>query len=191
MNVELRPFTAADIDQLIAWVPSADFLLQFAGPRFHYPLTREQLEGFLERSVGEEPLHMPFAAIDGDTGQTIGHIQLVGIDRPNRSLTIGRVLVGPAELRGRGAGRQMMRAALRIAFEELGMHRVDLGVFDFNAPAIACYERVGFRREGMLRDSRRAGEGYWSLILMSILEDEWRVVAGSAGEQLITDPLTY
>ncbi|WP_173776327.1 GNAT family N-acetyltransferase [Candidatus Promineifilum breve] len=178
MNVELRPFTADDIDQLIAWVPSAEFLLQFAGPRFQFPLTREQLARFLENTVGEEPLHMPFAAIDAATGETIGHIQLLSIDRPNRSLTIGRVLVGPSALRGRGAGGQIMRAALRIAFEEMGMHRVDLGVFDFNAPAIACYERVGFRREGLLRDSRRSGDHYWSLILMSILEDEWRVASG-------------
>ena len=179
MKVELRPFMTADIDQLIAWVPSADFLLQFAGPRFRYPLTREQLEGFLERSSGAESLHMPFAAMDAATRETIGHIQLVSIDRPNRSVTIGRVLVGPAELRGRGVGRQMVSAALRIAFEELNMHRVDLGVFDFNTSAIACYERVGFRREGVLRDHRRAGERYWSLILMSILEDEWRAGEGS------------
>ncbi len=47
---------------------------------------------------------MPFAAIDTANGETVGHIQLVSIDRPNRSLTIGRVLVGPSELRGRGVG---------------------------------------------------------------------------------------
>lgn len=178
MDVDLRPFTAGDIDQLIAWVPSAEFLLQFAGPRFQYPLTRAQLETFIERSAGEEPLHLPFTAVDGADGQAIGHIQMVSIDRQNRSLTIGRVLIGPAELRGRGLGRQMLAAALRIAFEELAMHRVDLSVFDFNKPAIACYERLGFRREGVLRDHRRVGNGYWSSILMSILEDEWRAAAG-------------
>ena len=32
------------------------------------------------------------------------------------------------------------------------MHRVGLGVFDFNDSAIACYERAGFRREGVLRE---------------------------------------
>ena len=174
MKVELRPFVTTDIDQLIAWVPSADFLLQFAGPRFRYPLTREQLEGFLERSSGAESLHMPFAAMDAATRETIGHIQLVSIDRPNRSVTIGRVLVGPAELRGRGVGRQMVSTALRIAFEELDMHRVDLGVFDFNTSAIACYERVGFRREGVLRDHRRADERRGALIRLRTLEDAWR-----------------
>lgn len=49
-----------------------------------------------------------------------------------------------------------------------------LGVFDFNTPAIHCYEKVGFVKEGMLRDARKNGDNYWNLIEMGILEDEWR-----------------
>jgi hypothetical protein len=38
--VKLEPFAAADIDQLIAWIPSAEFLLQWAGSAFRFPLDR-------------------------------------------------------------------------------------------------------------------------------------------------------
>jgi RimJ/RimL family protein N-acetyltransferase len=179
LNLILQPFTADDIDRLISWIPSAEFLLQWAGPAYHFPLTRDQLEAFLARSSGEEPINLPFKAVDADAGETIGHIELLSIDRPNRSLTIGRVLIGPAALRGRGVGGQLIRAALQIAFEDLKMHRVDLSVFDFNTSAITCYERAGFRREGVLRDRRRIGEQYWTLIVMSILEEEWRAIGGN------------
>jgi len=54
------------------------------------------------------------------------------------------------------------------------LHRIDLVVFDFNQAAIACYEKAGFVREGHIREARRMGDGYWSLYLMSMLEDEWR-----------------
>jgi RimJ/RimL family protein N-acetyltransferase len=177
-SVILRPFTVDDIDRLIGWIPSAEFLLQWAGPAYHHPLTRKQIEELMAAAAGDEPEVLLFKAIDDATGEVVGHVELLNIDRHHRLLTIGRVLVGPDELRGRGIGRQIMNAALRISFDELGMHRVGLGVFDFNSPAIACYEKTGFRREGVLRDYRRVGEAYWSLVMMSILEDEWRSAAG-------------
>jgi RimJ/RimL family protein N-acetyltransferase len=68
----------------------------------------------------------------------------------------------------------MVRRALEVAFDQLRLHRVDLVVFDFNAGAIACYERVGFVTEGRLREARRLGAEYWTLVQMSMLEQEWR-----------------
>jgi RimJ/RimL family protein N-acetyltransferase len=82
--------------------------------------------------------------------------------------------VGDANSRGRGIGKEIVRSALRIAFDELGMHRVGLGVFSHNTAALACYEGVGFRREGTLRDYRQYGDQYLDLIMMSMLEEEWR-----------------
>lgn len=68
----------------------------------------------------------------------------------------------------------MVAALLNIAFNDLSLHRVGLGVFDFNESAIRSYEKVGFVKEGLLRDVRKMGDEYWSLWEMSILEDEWR-----------------
>jgi RimJ/RimL family protein N-acetyltransferase len=45
-------------------------------------------------------------------------------------------------------------------------------VFAFNDAAIRCYERVGFTREGTLRDARRYEEEYWSVVVMSLLESK-------------------
>jgi RimJ/RimL family protein N-acetyltransferase len=178
LDLTLQPFTAGDIDRLTSWIPSAEFLLQWAGPSYHFPLTHAQVAEFLALTAGDEPTLLMFKAVDEETIEVVGHIEQLTIDRQNRSLAIGRVLVGPVQQRGRGIGRQIMAEALKIAFDELGMHRVGLGVFDFNASAIACYEKVGFRQEGVLRDYRRIGDEYWTLIMMSILEDEWRAGAG-------------
>ena len=46
----------------------------------------------------------------------------------------------------------MVQQILIIGFEQLRLHRIELVVFDFNQAAIRCYERVGFRTEGRLRD---------------------------------------
>ena len=68
----------------------------------------------------------------------------------------------------------MVRRALQYGFEELNLHRIDLGAWDFNTPAIRCYEACGFVREGLQRECRRMGEGWWNNVQMSILEQEWR-----------------
>ena len=53
--VVLEPFTEAGFDRLISWIPSSDFLLQWAGPDFKYPLNREQLNEHLMGAQGELP----------------------------------------------------------------------------------------------------------------------------------------
>jgi len=41
--VQLDPFAASDIDQLIAWIDSPRFCLQWAGPGFAWPLERQRI----------------------------------------------------------------------------------------------------------------------------------------------------
>lgn len=172
--IKLEPFTRADIDQLMAWVPSERFLLQWAGPGLSFPLDRGELERELIKAPQESPTCLIYKAVDSDTGEMVGHGELLGIDRQNRSATAGRILVGSPQLRGQGVGAHIMRALLQIAFQELSLHRVVLRVLDFNKAAIRCYEKAGFRQEGLLRDVYKVGNQYWSLRQMSILEDEWR-----------------
>ena len=107
----------------------------------------------------------------------VGHIDLDHIDLQNKSARICRVLVGEHSARGKGIGTQLVDKILEIGFEQLGLHRIELAVFDFNEAAIRCYEKCGFVKEGLLRDARRVGNVYWSLYIMSILESEWRLPA--------------
>lgn len=68
----------------------------------------------------------------------------------------------------------MLHEVLTYGFDVLHLHRIELVVFDFNKPAIACYEKAGFRAEGHLRDVVRIGDKYWNWILMSVLDHEFQ-----------------
>ncbi|QPA33034.1 GNAT family N-acetyltransferase [Thermaerobacillus caldiproteolyticus] len=171
--IELKYFERSDFKQLINWIDSPKFLLQWGGPQFDYPLNESQLEKYIENANNDTSDTLIYKVIHKETGNVIGHISLGKIDRKNKSARIGKVLVGDKNIRGQGIGQLMVKEILRIAFEELKLHRVSLGVFDFNKSAIACYEKVGFKKEGLLRDCRRIGNEYWSLWEMSILENEW------------------
>ena len=167
--IKLEPLKRSDFKQLINWIDSEEFLIQWSGNAFTYPLNDQQLEQYIESTNT-----LAFKVIDEESKEVIGHISLGQIDNINKSARIGKVLVGDTKMRGRSIGKHMMKAVLHIAFEELKLHRVTLGVYDFNTSAISCYEKIGFVKEGLLRDSKKVGETYWNLWEMSMLEYEWR-----------------
>ena len=166
--IKLEPLKRSDFKQLINWIDSEEFLIQWSGNAFTYPLNEQQLENYIESSNT-----LAFKVIDEESKKVVGHISLGQIDNINKSARIGKVLVGDTKMRGRSIGKHMMKAVLQVAFEELKLHRVTLGVYDFNTSAISCYEKTGFVKEGLLRESKKVGETYWNVWEMSMLEYEW------------------
>ena len=67
---------------------------------------------------------------------------------------------------------------MRHAFEEQGLNRVDLEVYDFNPRARRVYEQVGFIHEGVKRQALRFEDEWIDASIMSILADEWATHRG-------------
>jgi RimJ/RimL family protein N-acetyltransferase len=174
VTIELKPFERNDFPRLIGWIKTPEFLLQWAGPIFNYPLDEPQLEIYLRGSQEDPPIRKIYKVMNAADRSVMGHIELDDIDLRNKAARICRVLVGESSERRKGTGLQMVRRVLEIGFDELGLHRIDLLVFDFNRVAINCYEKAGFIREGHIREARKNGNEYWSLYQMSILEHEWK-----------------
>jgi len=75
--------------------------------------------------------------------------------------------------KGKGYGREALRAHLRYAFEVLRMNRFWLDVFPDNLVGIRLYESFRMHRDGVLRQSYKADRGYLDQIIYSILKDEY------------------
>ncbi len=174
MSVSLRPFTSDDFGRLIGWIDSPELLVQWAGSQFDFPLDERQLESYLKETEGPYPARRAWVAVDDESGEVVGHVELGRIDRKNRSGSIARLLVGARAGRGKGTGAAIVEAVLQIAFGELGLHRVDLYVVDFNLAAIRLYESLGFKTEGHFVEARRVGDAYWNVYYMAMLEETWR-----------------
>jgi RimJ/RimL family protein N-acetyltransferase len=170
--IKLEPFERADIIQLMEWIDSPTLLFQWGGQTFSFPLNEQQLENYIKDSNTNAVQSLIYRVVHESNHEVIGHINLQ-IDWINESARIGKVLIGNRSFRGQGIGQLMIRKVLTIAFEELKLHRVSLGVLDFNHSAIACYEKAGFVKEGLTRDKRKMGNEFWSVWEMSILENEW------------------
>ncbi|GAB2476381.1 aminoglycoside N(6')-acetyltransferase [Hymenobacter qilianensis] len=185
--IRLEYFTPADFQQLIQWIDTEKLLKEWSGSLFSFPLTEASLTWYIEGANDlTDPDAFIYKAIDTETGETVGHISLGSFSETNKAARITRVLIGNTAARGRGYCQGMIKAVLRIGFEELGLHRISLGVYDFNEAAIGCYKKAGLKIEGVMRDVVRYKDGYWSLVEMAVLEDEWRLA--NAAESL---PITH
>jgi RimJ/RimL family protein N-acetyltransferase len=73
-----------------------------------------------------------------------------------------------SEHRGRGIGFRLLGAALEEAFRR-GLGRIELDVRVDNVRAIALYEKVGFKREGVIRDAFFVDGKYCDAITMAVI----------------------
>jgi RimJ/RimL family protein N-acetyltransferase len=102
----------------------------------------------------------------------LGEIVLTDIDEALGSANL-RLAMRPG-YRGRGYGTEAIELVLGLAFDGIGLHRVELDVLSINARAHSLYENIGFEVEGRRRDAYRDGDGWCDGIMMAMLEDEFR-----------------
>ncbi len=162
--IKLEKFEKEDYNQLINWINSEEAMIQFSGPAFRYPITHAQLDEHRKHAN-----RLVYKVVDSTRGDVIGHAELNNIDSNNNSARICRILVGDSINRNRGYGKAIIHALINVGFHILKLHRIDLGVYDFNHPAIKCYRDCGFEIEGLLRENMRVGNAYWSTYNMSII----------------------
>lgn len=142
---------------------------RLTGSRSSY--SREEVVSFLRSAVeAEDRYHFFIVAPDG---RIIGESVINEIDLQLRCANF-RIIIFQNTERGRGIGTWAVETARDFAFEELGLHRLELDVFSFNPRARKVYLKAGFRQEGLRRDAVRDGNRYGDDIIMAILEDEWR-----------------
>ena len=175
--IELQDFDENDFKQLINEIPDSRFLLQWAGPKYSYPLNKEQLKDTAQQSSKKQPLLKAFKAIDTETNKTIGHVQLLEIDHEDSSCTLSRVLVF-SKYRSIGLGKKMVSSVVEYAFVTLGVTNITLGVFDFNNSAIATYEKIGFIQFRVDKGARQYQNEKWNIIRMELCLKHWQDNSG-------------
>ena len=121
-----------------------------------------------EASAQPRPTELAFAIHDAADGELVGVCGLENIDHNFSRAEFGIFL---GQRRGTGIGTDATRLVLHWAFTIVGLHNLILEVYEYNEQAIRSYERAGFRRIGVRRDSVRALGRRWDTILMdAVLE---------------------
>ena len=74
------------------------------------------------------------------------------------------------DFRRRGIGRRLMDGVIEKAWQS-GLERIELIVWADNRPAIDLYEKLGFQREGVLRNFRFLDGKYTDAVMMALLRE--------------------
>ena len=73
----------------------------------------------------------------------------------------------------RGVGTEAVRLLATFLCEQRGHHRLTIDPAAANHRAIRCYEKVGFRRVGLMRRYERGSDGqFHDGLLMDLLREE-------------------
>lgn len=103
-------------------------------------------------------------------GEEVGYALLASVDTQDRNVELRRIIIGPRES---GIGQSAMRAILRYLFEETGANRVWLDTFSHNVRAQHVYQKLGFKKEGHLREALLFNGAYHDKFFYGMLASEW------------------
>ena len=175
--VRLRAVEPEDAENAFRWMNDQEVARNLMA---RYPFSLESEREWV-KGAGK-PLDFANArfAVETKDGVHIGHCGLHNASAENRHAELG-IMIGEKEYWGRGFGTDAMLTLLRFAFQQMNLHKVTLGVFEFNERALAMYTKLGFVEEGRFREDLFQDGRYWDLIRLSILRREYEAVHGATG----------
>lgn len=168
-DVVLRRPAMTDLDARTRWFadPEVTRYLPLAGKS---SLPRESVEAYLASVITNDRPLLDFS-IDHADGRPIGSCSLRDFDRANRAEL--SLIIGERWAWGKGYGREAMRLLVDYGFQDLGLNTIWLVVRADNDRAVRLWERLGFRRDGVMRAAAYVDGVYYDKLIMSLMRAEW------------------
>ena len=140
--LRLRSYKRDDARVIVSWISDEFAFRQWSADRYErWPVTAADVNANYDACMAGGSF---FALTAEDEKGTAGHLTMRWTDEQKTILRFGFIIVD-SERRGQGLGHEMLRLALRHAFDALKAEKVTLAVFKNNEPAYRCYKAVGFK----------------------------------------------
>ena len=181
-KIELGPVQREYLPKYVEWLNDWE-VSRFLKPGIPRGLTLEDEIAWFEQR-GKDNSSLVFAILTLADNKLIGNCGLHHLDLKNRTAIFG-IFIGDKDYWGKGYGTDSTRTLLRYAFEQLGLNRVELEVYDYNPRAVRAYEKAGFRRDGVRRQALYRDGEFHDIYLMGILRADWERLRGDSGRAVI------
>jgi RimJ/RimL family protein N-acetyltransferase len=169
----LRAFEPADFDAVYAMRSNPDIVrLLYWGVQ-----TQDEARAALEQKVAARALHaegdvLSLAVVLTSTDEVVGDLLLHWVSREHGTAEVG--FIAHPDHQGRGYTTEAARPLLRIAFEDLGLHRVIGRTEARNTASARVLEKLGMRREAHFVENEWVKGEWQSELVYAILDREWR-----------------
>jgi RimJ/RimL family protein N-acetyltransferase len=165
-DLVLRPWTEDDVDAMVAGCNDPDVAWWI--PTIPSPYSESDALAFIRGEVAPDERSSAMTI----RGAVVGGIGL-NVDAQGHRGAIGYWVA--ARARGQGTCTRALRLLSRFALDELGLQRLDLVTDPDNVASQRVAEKVGFRREGVLRSHMRHPDGrIRDSVIFSLLPGELR-----------------
>jgi len=167
-SLRLRPYIhSLDFEIIRKWITEPREHAMWCAERTAFPIVGESFCALLD-DIAVRCGDAPFVVTSRD-GVPVGFF-CYSVNIETKEGMFKFVMVDPAE-RGKGYGREMLRLAVKYAFEFTGADRVKLCVLSVNAGAKRCYESVGFTYCGTDEGAFRYENEIWDRCHMVKVND--------------------
>lgn len=169
-RLRLRPFTDADGDDLFAMHRSTEVMRYWDSPAWD---DRDRAERFVAmcRKIADEGTGARVAIDRASDGAFVGWCALTDWNPDYRSASLGYCLV--EAVWGHGYATEAADAVLRWAFDTLDLNRVQSETDTRNLASARVLEKVGFVREGTLREECVVNGEVSDTWVFGLLRREW------------------
>jgi RimJ/RimL family protein N-acetyltransferase len=166
-KVILRPIQMSDAPRFVKWLndPEVHKFLQ-TRRRLTLPFERKYLHNSLKSKS-----HVNLA-IGTKDGKHVGSVSLENINTDHNRATFG-IFIGDKKYWNQGLGSEAGRLIINYGFRKLKLHRIELGVLEYNPRAMKVYKHLGFKKEGVKREHILFKGKYYDDIHMGLLRKEW------------------
>ena len=176
-RLSLRAISAEDVDDFYAVYSNPEVMRYWSTP----PLANRDAAGKLINEIHEgferhELLKWGIALRADD--KLIGSVTLFHLDFTHRRAEIGYAL-GRAHWR-QGYMQETLKAVLNYAFDVLNLHRIEADVDPRNDASVRTLERLGFQREGYLRERWQVNGEIQDAFFYGLLRPDWETAQGTA-----------
>lgn len=179
--VEIKPFDLQNVTIHYRW--NNDEKLNYYDSE--YPHQHESFDSFLKRIKSvvdkENKTAELFEIHLAENDKLIGIVDIHAIDRYNRRCFIN-CTIGDREFEGEGYDIDAMKKMLQYCFGNLEMHKVGTMAFDFNTSWIEQVQKLGFKKEGALREHVLKRGEFRDKFIFSLLEEEYKNAVGNKSE---------
>lgn len=169
-KVKLRAYKREDVTRACEFVNDSEVKLHLVSD-IPYPTMFEQELKWIEEQINLKDGYN-FAIEALEEGKYIGGCGIFRIDWLNRTTMVG-IMIGDKDYWNKGYGTDAMKVLIKFIFEHMNLNKIKLNVFGFNKRAIKCYEKCGFKVEGVLKQELFRDGQYYDEYAMALLKEEW------------------
>ena len=168
-RVYLRALEPDDYKTTIKWRNDDEIWSMVGGPK--YFVSTEFEKQWVNNAINN-PKEIRLGICFKETGELIGLASITDIDWINKSAHCPS-MIGEKKYWGSGLGTESRLLLLEFAFYERGFERVWAHILEGNIASIKMFEKSGYKKEGLLRNSVYKNGRFQNLVAMSILRKEF------------------